>query len=108
MREVEADRRARAGRSSKQEISRATREIQYAIGRRQPRPVDEPPLPPPVLSIGEKARDEVVAIRDGRKEPPNVPLFAFGCGDRRSERHPSTAPGAFCARSSSTGIFTRC
>ena len=51
------------------------------------RQLDQPPLPPPVLSVRQHDGDEIVTIGDRRKQRAHVAAFALGRGDRdRSQR----------------------
>ncbi len=63
-------------------------------------------LPAPVLSVGEKPCDEVVAVGDGGKEPPHVAALAVGRGEARAKRQ-STFRRAFHHRAGAGGRRTR-
>ena len=51
-----------------------------------PAQIDQPRLPAPVAAERQQPRDEVVAIRDRRKQPANVPALGVGRVERASGR----------------------
>jgi len=85
MRHVEAHRALRARRRAEQDVSGAAREIEHAIVRGDLRQAHEALLPAPVLAVGEKSCDEVVAIGDGGEEAPHVAALAVWCGEGRAK-----------------------
>ena len=49
---------------------------------------DQPPLPSPVAAVRQQARNQIVAVRDRREQPPHVAALAFRRGDVAGEmRH---------------------
>ena len=76
MRDVESDGARNLRRCREHDVARSAREIEHAIGRLEARELNQPPLPAAILSVGEKPGNEVVAVSDGGKQPPDVTLFA--------------------------------
>ena len=75
MRDVEADSPFNLRRCREHDVARSAREIEHAIGRLELGELNQTPLPAAILSVGEKPCNEVVAVSDGGKQPPDVTLF---------------------------------
>ena len=97
---VETDAGPRRRNRREQQIAGPAREIEHAIGLAKIGELDDLPLPPPVLTVRQKAGDEIVAVGDGREQAPDVATLALG---RRN-----VGPKGHCARRSRTGILTTC
>ena len=85
MRDVEADGALHVRGDRRDDVARATGQLEHAIGRLEARELNQAPLPAPILSVGEKPCNEVVAVSDGGKQPPDVLLLTLRCGDAASE-----------------------
>jgi hypothetical protein len=82
MRDVEADGELDVRRCRGHDVTGSAREIEHAVGRLQAGEVNQTPLPTAILSVGEKPCNEVVAVSDGGKQPPDVALLAVSGRDR--------------------------
>ncbi len=85
VRQIEADRGPRIRSRGKEQIACPAREIEDTVVSRHGGKVDQPLFPASVLAIREKPGDEVVAVGNGRKQPPYVEAFTFRGGDGRAE-----------------------
>ena len=81
MRDVEADGALHMRGGRKDDVAGSACEIEHAIGRLQAGELNQTPLPAAILSVGEKPCNEVVAVSDGGKQPPDVMLLAFSGRD---------------------------
>jgi hypothetical protein len=69
-----------------EDVAGTAGKIEHPVGRPDGGELHQPPLPPAILAVRQQPRDEVVAIRDGGEQPPDVLLFAFGSGDGIAQR----------------------
>jgi hypothetical protein len=82
MRHIETNRLRHLRSCREHDVAGSAREIEQAIGWLQARKSDQPLLPASILTVGKKSGDEVVAVGDGGKQPPDVSLFALRSRDR--------------------------
>src|SRR5207244_1145303 len=86
-RDVESDRLRAARRERERDVAGACGEIERARARQRRGHVDEPSLPPPILTVRQEDRDEIVTVRDRRKQRAHVAALAFRRRDPIPHRH---------------------
>jgi len=92
-REVQTDDVRAAGGQRERDVARTRRQIQRAsaVGRR--RQVDEPALPPAVLSVRQQHRNEIVSFRNLREQGSDIAPFSFRRCDAFVQRRDFRARG---------------
>jgi hypothetical protein len=75
-RDVETDHARAAPGERERKVSRAGGEIERTRAGPRRRQFDQPPLPPAILSVRERHRDEIVTIGDGCEQRAHVPPLA--------------------------------
>ena len=73
--------RAPVAGERKRDVARAGRQIERARAGRRRGQRDQPPLPAPILAVGQRHGDEIVAVGDRRKQRAHIAALALRRGD---------------------------
>ena len=68
-------------RGGEGDVARAGGQVEDAVAGANRRESNQPPLPPPILPVRQRDGDEIVAIRDCRKQRAHVGAFAMRSGE---------------------------
>ena len=92
VRDVDAEHGHATARGLEGNVPGAAREVQPAPSGLDTGEIDQPRLPSSVAPERQESGDEIVAIRDRRKQPPDVLALGVGCVKRvrQPRRHCGT------------------